>query len=183
MQLTLPASVKGMTELDREQFTQIVHVPFVNVPGECLNSSKWKNVLLVLHAFKNVRQLQGTLRQVLLDPDQVQSKADLIGHVPGIDEYVEQSFDFTAITITYENYTVEEVIKAIVPYDLFDDKRVNTGSGYSIIGHIAHFNLRDEVLPFKHVIGETRVGNETRLQAFCSASRSGQTFEHQDGRQ
>jgi tRNA (guanine37-N1)-methyltransferase len=58
------------------------------------------------------------------------------------------------MTITYANYTIEQVIKAIIPDDLVEDKRVNTGSGYSLIGHIAHFNLRDEVLPYKSIIGK-----------------------------
>jgi tRNA (guanine37-N1)-methyltransferase len=154
MQLILPLSMKGMTELDRDQFIQIIRVPYVNIPGECIHSSKWKDILLILHSFKNVRDLEGRLKQVLFDPDIIKTKEDIIKHIPSIKEYVEQSFDFIQITITYVNYTIEQVIKAILPDDLMKDKCVNTGSGYSIIGHIAHFNLRDEVLPYKHTIGE-----------------------------
>jgi tRNA (guanine37-N1)-methyltransferase len=154
MQLTLPLSLKGMTQLDRDQFTQIITVPYVNIPGECIQSSKWKDILLILHLFKNVRDLDGRLKQVLFDPDLIKNKEDIIQRIPSIKEYVEQSFDFIQITITYINYTIEQVIKAILPDDLVEDKRVNTGSGYSLIGHIAHFNLRDEVLPYKHIIGE-----------------------------
>jgi len=154
MQLTLPLSLKGMTQLDRDQFTQIITVPYVNIPGECIQSSKWKDILLILHLFKNVRDLDGRLKQVLFDPNLIKNKEDIIQRIPSIKEYVEQSFDFIQITITYINYTIEQVIKAILPDNLVEDKRVNTGSGYSLIGHIAHFNLRDEVLPYKHIIGE-----------------------------
>jgi tRNA (guanine37-N1)-methyltransferase len=154
MQVALPLSVKGMTQLDREQFTQILTVPYVNIPVECIQSSKWKDVLLILHSFKNVRDFELRLKQVLFNPNIIKTKEDVIQHIPSIKEYVEQSFNFTQITITYDNYTIEQVIKAILPDDLVKDKTVNTGSGYSLIGHIAHFNLRDEVLPYKHIIGE-----------------------------
>jgi tRNA (guanine37-N1)-methyltransferase len=154
MQLTLPSTLKGTTQLDRDQFTQIITVPSVNIPGECIQSSKWKDVLLILHAFKNVRDFEGRLKQVLFDPDLIKTKEDIIRRIPSIKEYVDQSFNFIQMTITYANYTIEQVIKAILPDDLVEDKRVNNGSGYSLIGHIAHFNLRDEVLPYKHIIGE-----------------------------
>ena len=154
MHLTLPMSLKGMTQLDREQFTQILTVPVVNIPGECIQSSKWKEILLLLHSFKNVREFQGRLKQVFFNSEIIHSKEDLIQRLPAIEEYVQQSFEFIPVTITYENYTIEQVIKAIIPDELMEDKRVNTGSGYSLIGHIAHFNLRDEVLPYKSIIGE-----------------------------
>lgn len=154
MHLILPNHLKGMTQLDREQFTQILTVPIVNIPGECIQSSKWKDILLIVHAFKNVREYQGRLKQVLFNPEIIQSKEDLIQRLPSIEEYIQQSFDFIQVTITYENYTIEQVIKAIIPDELMEDKRVNTGSGYSLIGHIAHFNLRDEVLPYKSIIGK-----------------------------
>ncbi|CAF3925982.1 unnamed protein product [Adineta steineri] len=154
MQLPLPLSIKGMTELDRDQFTQTINVPYVNIPGECIHSSKWKDILLILHALKNVREIDGKLKQVLFDPDIIKTKEDIIKHIPSIKDYAEQSFDFIQITITYANYTIEQVIKAIIPDDLITDKRVNTGSGYSIIGHIAHFNLRDEVLAYKYIIAQ-----------------------------
>ncbi|CAF1142667.1 unnamed protein product [Adineta ricciae] len=154
MQLTLPLSLKGITELNRDEFTQTIQVPYVNIPGEHIRSSKWKDYLLTLHSFKNVRDLEGRFKQVLFDPDIIKTKKDIIERIPSIEEFVEQSFDFTQISITYDNYTIEQVIKAIIPDDLITDKRVNTGSGYSIIGHIAHFNLRDEVLPYKHIIAQ-----------------------------
>ena len=149
-----------MTQLDRDQFTQTITVPYVNIPVQCIQSSKWKDVLLLLSSFKNVRDLEPALKthkQVLFNPELIQTKEDLIERIPSIKDYVEQSFDFTSVTVTYNNYSIEQVIKAILPDDLRDDKRVNNGSGYSLVGHIAHFNLRDEVLPYKHIIGERTI--------------------------
>ena len=159
MHLKLPTSLKGMTELDREQFTQTITVPYVNIPVECIQTSKWKNSLLTLPLLKSVRDLQPiskTYKQVLFDPDVVRNKEDVIKMIPSISKYAEESFDFTQLTVTYTNYSIEQVIKAILPDDLGNDKPINTGSGYSLIGHIAHFNLKDAVLPYKHIIGEYR---------------------------
>ena len=157
MHLKLPTSLKGMTQLDREQFNQTIVVPFVNIPHQSIQSSKWKHSLLCLPSLKNVRDLEPvskTHKQVLFDPDLIQTKEDLIDKIPSIKEYVEQSFDFTPIKLTYANYSIDQVIKAILPDDLGKDKPINTGSGYSLIGHIAHFNLKDAVLPYKYVIGK-----------------------------
>jgi len=157
MHLKLPSSLKGITKLDRDQFNQTITVPYVNIPNECINSSKWKNSLLNLYSFKSVRDLQPiskTHKQVLFDPDVIHTKEDIIKTIPSITQYVEESFDFTEITVTYANYSIDQVIKAILPDDLGKDKPINTGSGYSLIGHIAHFNLKDAVLPYKHIIGE-----------------------------
>ncbi|CAF3490186.1 unnamed protein product [Rotaria sp. Silwood1] len=157
MHIKLPSSLKGMTKLDRDQFTQIITVPYVNIPVECIQTSKWKNSLLILHSFKNVRDLEPiskTHKQVLFDPDVIKNKDDIMKTVPSIKKYVEESFDFTSITLTYVNYSIDQIIKAILPDDLGKDKPINTGSGYSLIGHIAHFNLKDEVLPYKHIIAQ-----------------------------
>jgi tRNA (guanine37-N1)-methyltransferase len=157
MHLILPSSLKGMTKLDRDQFSQTITVPYINIPVESIQTSKWKNSLLTLHSFKNVRDLQPiskTHKQVLFDPDVIQTKDDIIQLVPSIKTFVEESFDFTQLTITYDNYSIDQIVKAILPDDLMKDRPVNTGSGYSLIGHIAHFNLKDEVLPYKHIIGE-----------------------------
>lgn len=157
MHLKLPLSLKGMTTLDREQFNQTITVPYVNIPNECINSSNWKKSLLNLCSFKSVRDLESiskTHKQVLFDPDVIQSKEDIIKIIPSITKYAEESFDFTQVTLTYANYSIDEVIKAILPDDLGKEKTVNSGSGYSLVGHIAHFNLKDAVLPYKHIFGE-----------------------------
>jgi tRNA (guanine37-N1)-methyltransferase len=163
MHLKLPSALKGIKELDRDLFNQTITVPYVNIPVECIQSSKWKNSLLILPLLKNVRDLQPiskTHKQVLFDPDAIQTKEDIIKLVPSIAKYVEESFDFTQLSITYANYSIDQVIKAILPDDLGNDKPINTGSGYSLIGHIAHFNLKDAVLPYKHIIGECNCYNE-----------------------
>ena len=48
--------------------------------------------------------------------------------IPSIAKYAQESFDFTQIPLTYANYSIDQVIKAILPDDLGKDKPINTGS-------------------------------------------------------
>lgn len=51
------------------------------------------------------------------------------------------------ITASYEDWTVEQVLKRLLPV-----KEVPTA--FEAVGHLAHLNLRDDVLPFKHIVGK-----------------------------
>ena len=102
MHLRLPLSLKGMTKLDRDQFSQTITVPYVNIPVECIQTSKWKNSLLTLPSFKSVRELQPiskTHKQVLFDPDVIRNKEDVIKLIPSISKYTEESFDFAQVIL------------------------------------------------------------------------------------
>src|SRR4051794_24419158 len=116
MHFNLPLPLKGMTKLDRDKFNQMIIVPYVNIPNECIQTSKWKKSLLNLYLFKNIRDLEPiskTHKQVLFDPDIIKTKEDIIQIIPSITKYVEESFDFTQITLTYDNYSIDQIIKAI----------------------------------------------------------------------
>jgi tRNA (guanine37-N1)-methyltransferase len=52
------------------------------------------------------------------------------------------------ITLSYENFTYDQILSALLPIG------GNGVGGFSIIGHIAHLNLRDELLEYKTVIGK-----------------------------
>jgi tRNA (guanine37-N1)-methyltransferase len=52
------------------------------------------------------------------------------------------------VTACYEDWTVEQVLRRILPVQ-------EVPSAFESIGHLAHINLRAEVLPFKHIVGKT----------------------------
>lgn len=54
--------------------------------------------------------------------------------------------------IAYEDLKFEDVLKAILPDDILNENI--SAKSYSIIGHIAHFNLRDKILDYKEIIGK-----------------------------
>jgi tRNA (guanine37-N1)-methyltransferase len=52
------------------------------------------------------------------------------------------------LKVDISNYTTEQALKKVLPED------VEAPSGFEVIGHIAHLNLRDSHLPYKHMIGQ-----------------------------
>ncbi|KAF9225543.1 hypothetical protein BS17DRAFT_873360 [Gyrodon lividus] len=64
----------------------------------------------------------------------------------------EQCADLTEHTINlkYDYWTADEILQSVLPEALCDD----SPTGFSIIGHIAHMNLNQEYLPYKHLIGQ-----------------------------
>jgi tRNA (guanine37-N1)-methyltransferase len=53
------------------------------------------------------------------------------------------------LKVSYENIPVEEVLRKILPAEI-----VEIPSSFEQVGHIAHLNLREEVLQYKNLIGE-----------------------------
>ncbi|KNC47787.1 tRNA (guanine-N(1)-)-methyltransferase [Thecamonas trahens ATCC 50062] len=58
----------------------------------------------------------------------------------------------------YELMTVQEVLDQVLPEGLVRQ------SAFSTIGHIAHMNLRTEVLPYKKLIGDVILDKNTHLR-------------------
>jgi hypothetical protein len=52
--------------------------------------------------------------------------------------------------LDYRHLGADQVLKQLLP------DGVEVPSSFESIGHIAHLNLKEEVLPWKHVIGEVR---------------------------
>jgi tRNA (guanine37-N1)-methyltransferase len=51
------------------------------------------------------------------------------------------------MTIAYEDWTVDEVLRRMLPVK-------EVPSSFEIIGHLIHVNLREEVLPYKYFVGK-----------------------------
>jgi len=54
------------------------------------------------------------------------------------------------IDLDYDFWNADEILSAILPEELLE----GAPSGFSATGHIAHLNLNDEYLPYKHIIGQ-----------------------------
>eukprot|EP00494_Astrolonche_serrata_P028488 UN28755 len=52
------------------------------------------------------------------------------------------------ITIGYDKLAAHEILKSILPSNIECPKSFET------VDHIIHFNLRDELLPYKEIIGK-----------------------------
>lgn len=52
--------------------------------------------------------------------------------------------------LDYSYWTYHDIITAILP----EEEQIDVPSGFSLVGHVAHMNLRDEYLPYKHLIAK-----------------------------
>ncbi|KAL9613867.1 MAG: hypothetical protein Q9167_001604 [Letrouitia subvulpina] len=52
------------------------------------------------------------------------------------------------LVLDYDFWTYHDILSAILP----EDEQNELPTGFSVVGHIAHLNLRDQYLPYKHTI-------------------------------
>ncbi|XP_068216179.1 tRNA (guanine(37)-N1)-methyltransferase [Palaemon carinicauda] len=147
-----PASVKGMTTLDREAFVKKISVPFVRVKSENVHCALkcLKKLMLKIDKLKPVQTDADNpdKKIVLLNPLLVKSVDDIKKEFDEVSSQGAADFLSKEITLCYENWKAEDIIKSILP------ENQEGAQGYSIIGHVIHLNLRDHVLPYKKLIGE-----------------------------
>ena len=145
-----PESVRGMTKLDRSCFKKVVKIPCLRVPAKKIQSCrdllnryklKMPNLSPVIDLNRSdpdFDKYKLLLLNPLLLPDKFADGANLVEKQASLEEY--------DLKMTYHNWDFVDLIAAVLP----QDQKV---SGFSTVGHIAHFNLRDTSLPYKHVIG------------------------------
>ncbi|XP_075225165.1 tRNA (guanine(37)-N(1))-methyltransferase-like [Lycorma delicatula] len=161
--ILMPSSdVKGMKHLDKNAFTKTVSFPSLVVE---INLIRDIQALVKPYFSKliNFKPLQDYENNVAVDNKNKKCKKcfllspDLVSSFNSLDESVinslkskgitEKNFTFISKEVTFDNWKTEDMLEAVLPENL-------SFSGYSIIGHIAHFNLRTELLDYKYVIGE-----------------------------
>ncbi|XP_027558188.1 tRNA (guanine(37)-N1)-methyltransferase isoform X1 [Neopelma chrysocephalum] len=145
--------VRGMTLLNREAFKRTIVVPALKVKKEIVNS-------LLKSLKQSVLQRPG-LRRVVEDPEDEDSRLVILDphKIPGFslgeserqvlkELSVDPEVSRYNLELTYENFKSEEILRAVLP----EGQEVT--SGFSRVGHIAHLNLRDHQLPYRHLIGQ-----------------------------
>ncbi|KAF8140523.1 Met-10+ like-protein-domain-containing protein [Boletus edulis] len=140
--------------LARDAFRTSLHVIGVRVPANkttsMLKSELLKSYIIDLPKIKNV----------VWDPSGNQNRRVILLKVteeaaltPEARLFLqEQHVDLVQhkIDLDYDYWTADDIINSILPEDLCD----GSPTGFSIIGHIAHMNLNQEYLPYKHLIGQ-----------------------------
>ncbi|KRY40731.1 tRNA (guanine-N(1)-)-methyltransferase [Trichinella spiralis] len=143
--------VKGMKILDKTLFLTTIVAPCVHVDTQKFCFEKIACYLqpyyLKLRCFKNTRSISDHMKQILLDPDLCDStKIAKLLHENG---YLSDGLqiDSREIEISYDNWSLDDILNAVLPDG-------QSFSSFSLIGHIAHLNLKEPLLPFKNVIGK-----------------------------
>lgn len=163
-ELYLPhPGVRGMTLLDREAFKRTVVVPALKVKKEIVHNvlKSLKQSVLQRPGLKRVVEdpEDEDSRFVILDPHKVpefslgESEQQILKQLnvhPEVSRY--------HLELSYENFKSEEILRAVLP----EGQEVT--SGFSRVGHIAHLNLRDHQLPYRHLIGRC---NSSSQEGVC----------------
>jgi len=148
-ELQPPNSVRGMQELQRDQFRKSVQVPRLRVPESQVQRVMplIKKFLLKMEHLHPVRAVDKS-REILLHPTPVKNWESLPTEDLQKREVTSENFSFAEIELGYENWSANEILKSVLPTE-------EEGlTSYSRIGHIAHLNLRDHLLPYKQLIGQ-----------------------------
>lgn len=148
-----PSDVRGMTKLDRTAFKKTVTIPVLKVRKEIVNR--------LMRSLKRTALQRPGIKRVIEDPEDAESRLIMLDPYK---MFTHDSFEKAELSIlkqlnvspqlskynlelTYENFKSEEILRAVLP------EGQDVTSGFSRVGHIAHLNLRDHQLPFKHLIG------------------------------
>lgn len=122
-----------------------------------------KNVVPVpvaTHIYSNAEEDGGTSSTTTNDATNhriliLQDQKDIVSaNHPILQKCLEQHEDCQmtqhTVTTTYEHWTVDQVLRHILPRDTVPE----IPSAFETIGHIAHLNLREECRPYKYWIGK-----------------------------
>lgn len=148
-----PSDVRGMTKLDRAAFKKTVTIPVLKVRKEIVNK--------LMRSLKKAALQRPGIKRVIEDPEDEESRLIMLDPYK---IFTSDSFEKEELSIlkqlnvspqiskynlelTYENFKSEEILRAVLP------EGQDVTSGFSRVGHIAHLNLRDHQLPYKHLIG------------------------------
>ncbi|KAI9596926.1 tRNA methyltransferase Trm5 [Syncephalis fuscata] len=160
-----PPLQRSMTELSREAFRKTVQLLAVRVPVKSIGPARQKLEKDLLN--------QPRLRNVVNDPAQPELKLLLlrsdIESVSDINQLSTESQEVIKnegyevipheLNISYDHWTAEEILTAILPEDML------VPGAFEAVGHIAHMNLRDECLPYKHLIGQVILDKNPRIKS------------------
>uniref|UniRef100_A0AC34RTF2 tRNA (guanine(37)-N1)-methyltransferase n=2 Tax=Panagrolaimus sp. JU765 TaxID=591449 RepID=A0AC34RTF2_9BILA len=149
-----PEAVRGLMQLDKEKFRKTLTVPSIEIPKSVIGRIIGQKTV----TDATIKKLSGIkpvsngssddMKRILFDPtavDEVTKSKILVAieKVTGI----KPEFSSTDVELTYDNWDIKRCLKAVLPKEL-------EFSGYSQVGHIAHLNLREELWPFKQIIGQ-----------------------------
>ncbi|XP_067931767.1 tRNA (guanine(37)-N1)-methyltransferase-like [Watersipora subatra] len=169
--LSPPSEVKGMQCLDRSAFRKKVDVVSLAVEENkvgALNRHLRKHTVCMRN-LKNIRVDTDGRRCFLLHPDifsSVDEAKEILSKTEFSEMLNEAEYRLVELNIGYENWTAEEVLRAVLPDE------VPNVTGFSVIGHVAHLNLKEAHFSYKHLIGQVLLDKHKNLRSVVNKTDS-----------
>lgn len=149
--------------LDRSKFDALVRLPALRVPSKRTQEfmTKLRGYTLNKPRMKCVLHDGSSPDHRLLLLNEELSDSGMEGLPAAVREELraaEVEVVAHELSIGYDYWTVEHVLKDILP------SGTEVPSSFETIGHIAHLNLREELLPYKHIIGQVILDKNPRMK-------------------
>ncbi|KAB5589659.1 TRNA (guanine(37)-N1)-methyltransferase [Ceratobasidium theobromae] len=149
-----PPVNRSMRELDRSFFKKTIPVLAAQVDsrrtGELLRASALRRNVLDIPKITNV----------IRTSDNDDGKRLILLDVADVDQLPVEAKDYLSaqgaqlrpysVELGYDYWSADQILRAILPLELGE----GSPTAFSINGHIAHMNLRDEYLPYRFIIGQ-----------------------------
>lgn len=150
-----PPVNRQMKELDRSFFRRDIPLVLAKLQDPSYFTILAKTSrpdLLQMQGISRIVKVDGQ-KGVLLKPDV--ARVDEVQHKvsPSTLETLKKAgaaFQPYTLTLDYDHWRAEEILAAVLPEDLLDE----VPCGFTVVGHIAHMNIRDQYLPYKKMIGQ-----------------------------
>ncbi|OQS04538.1 tRNA (guanine-N(1)-)-methyltransferase [Thraustotheca clavata] len=150
--------------LDRSLFIETLKVMGVRAEGKHIGQivKQFSDHLLNRPKLKNVVSVPAAQHKLVLLNEKIQGD-ELVNSPKALQDYIKQenlSVQHHEITLDYSFFGVDQVLRKLMPESITE-----IPSSFETIGHIAHINLRDFHLPYKHLIGQVILDkNQPRIK-------------------
>ncbi|TCD64063.1 tRNA(m(1)G37)methyltransferase [Steccherinum ochraceum] len=144
-------TARTVDQFNKDWFRTQVTVLAARVPPEkaglLMKAPAMRRTLLDLPHVKRVLPCEDGARMVLL---RVTDEAALLPEAKELLQQEGVELKPHTLDLDYNFWTVDDIFQAILPEELLE----GAPAGFATVGHMAHLNLNDEYLPFKHIIGQ-----------------------------
>ena len=121
-----------------------------------LKIPKVRNIVQDVNGDKNYRMILLN-ENVTLTKDQNEFIASIGGEI-------ETNYE---LKLGYDHFSTQEILRHILP-----DTVTEVPSHFETVGHIAHFNLREELLPYKKIIGDVIIDKNKNIRTVVNKTSS-----------
>ena len=155
-----PSNVRGLTKWDPKAFEKTVTLPHIELPAQNIAKKKGGQVLkqfkLKIPNFQSIIELSKEKKKVVLDPSAFENMST--EDREHLENDLQGNFGQDSYLLGHTNYPSNVLFKAIFP------ENVEGLSASTIVGHITYINLRDELIPYKEVIGQILLDSNNRTK-------------------
>lgn len=160
-----PPKCNGMIELDRNLFDLKVSCRAIRISSKGC-SEVMKKLKGGIKQFLHLQYKPKIILPCESDDSQKIILLDENQDISDVNDYLEMKVD---IVLTYKNWSAPQVLRAILPSSICDTDII---SGFEIIGHIAHLNLKDCHKKYKNIIGQVILDKNPALKTVVNKVNS-----------